>query len=170
MEFEDMAQELIMCIWEKQMDNMAMATKIMVNKAIDLSRKDWRQNNGICSVDYADPTQEIFVNSNSMSAPSQNEGYENIRIQEMLDTLPSRERRYVVVKTYLTEGLDCLKSEFDSIFDTLSSEDQDTFLNYDKKITEDFILKIFMKIKTGSNSGTIRGMKTNIRNLLAAEA
>lgn len=170
MEAEDMAQELMMCVWEKQMDNMAMATTIMKNKAIDLSRADWRRNNGVYSVDYENPAQEIFVVSNLTHKDNNDEGYENIRIQEMLDILPARERRYVVAKTYLTEGLDCLKSEFDSIFESLSSEDQNVILSSDRKITEDTILKIFMKIKTGSNSGTIRGMKTNIRNLLASEA
>ena len=170
MEAEDMAQELMLCVWEKQMDNMAMATTIMKNKAIDLSRADWRKNNGVYSVDYENPAQEIFVVSNLTHKGNNDEGYENIRIQEMLDILPARERRYVVAKTYLTEGLDCLKSEFDSIFESLSSEDQNVILSSDRKITEDTILKIFMKIKTGSNSGTIRGMKTNIRNLLASEA
>ena len=178
MEQDDMEQDLWEFILPKKfkVEDLAMARKCLVNRAIDLSRKSWRESNGIVNVDFNGVDQDDTRNSygdmlsyeSDVNEDSHIEsGYERVeseeKIRKALSCLGDRERKYVVSKAYLCCNLEFLKDDFFKMIEGISDESREILMSSAKGDSDDAILKIVCGIKTGTNSGSIRSMKTILR-------
>lgn len=166
MSFEDMVQELWLCMVEKDLDNMALANTVLVNKAKDLCRQDWRRYGGINQVDFDDPMGIVFVEENRTDNGLCEDVYTGIEYDEIINKLPERERKFAVAKAYLNGGLEHFEKEFNKMYNELSNEEKNMIDSNKGNYTDDIIIKVFLKIKTGTNSGSARKLKWNLKNLL----
>lgn len=160
MSSEEMEQELWMWMCIKLPENLALANVQLVNRAKTLCYENWKMS---CEniVDYDDPVGELYVNENRKVKLSK-ENFDDVIVKDMIKNLSGRERKYVVAKAYLSEGFECFEEEFGNMVKDLDSEKIEV-IRTAKKITDDIILKIFCDVKTGSNSGTARAIKTNLK-------
>lgn len=165
--FEDMCQELWCTVIEKDLDSIALAQTIMVNKALDVVRNDIKSNAGVFDTDMQDPITEIKI----QHAGHFNEMYDEVEIYTIVKEIPTkRERNFAIATAYLRGGMECFKKAFEIMMEELDENTyqmyQDKVLNDRKDITDDVILRIFCGIKTGSNSGTARFIKNNCKRYL----
>lgn len=166
--FEDHVQDLWVWMLEKQPEHLGTARSQLVHRSIDLCRVHMRKSGGMRSVDFEDATGEIFVNSEmTESASYHNGGFEAAEdlaiVESVVNSLEigSRERVFVVCKAYLIEGFEFLSDEFKTYFNELSDEDKEKVLSAEN-YTDDLISKVFLKIKTGTNSGSMRAIKQSL--------
>lgn len=160
--YEDMKQELWTWVVEKKPEDIRWATRCLVNCAIDVCRKSYKDN-VLRQVDYDDALGEIFVNTNRRSSEyNYNKAYDNNLVLQMIAKLPRRERIFAIVKGYLCEDLEVLESEYKEIYLNLP-DDVKNVVKSSSRITDDLVLKYFLGIKTGVNSGSARTLKSNLK-------
>lgn len=172
--FEDHVQDLWEWMVIKQPEHLGTARGQLVNRSIDLCRKKSRVYGGLENTDFDDPCGENFAREESSLSSAyrvqDTRGVEDTAIvKSMIDSLQvgSRERIFVVCKLYLIEGFEFLGSEFRTYFDELSDNDKEKVLSA-KNYTDDLISKVFLKIKTGTNSGSMRVLKQSLSKWIAA--
>jgi len=167
-EFEDMVQEIWLHLFKldqkSPIESFGLAVKVAQNKAIDIIRASGRKNDCLRNVDYSDPIGQVFVESN-MSDPTTKIDDSALEILELIEALPEKERNFVIVKGYLKGNLECLKEKYENLYNALEETEKEKIDN-DSKILDDTILKVFLKIKTGVNSGSARGIKNNLKSLM----
>lgn len=163
LEFEDVVNDLWEWMLIKQPENLALARTQLKNRGLDILRKSIRQSGGICNVDYNDPMGILFVEENKTRVFNCNQGFENAVLSDIMKSLGGKERTYVIAKGYLCEDIFEFEEEYNEIFSSLSKEDQERILNYEGKYTDDIIIKVFLHVKTGTNSGSARTLKANLK-------
>jgi len=177
---EDLAQEIWVHLYSfpKLPETIEFARTMMINKAIDVTRKTWNNDNRNVVIDFhstdssessdSNGSDDIFVMSNEAEDNHTESGYDivesEIEVRKLIGELNDREKKYVVSKAYLTCGLEFLEDDFMEIIKDLSSEAKESLLNGQKGDSDDAILKLILGIKTGTNSGSIRSIKTSLRN------
>lgn len=185
-ELDDFIQELWVWMCEKQPEDLAWATVQMENRCKDLLRKDYRVSGGITSMDMKDPLTDVklygpkpsflygadtdsepyqkydpSLSHGCFDSPSENaESADNLI--RFLDVLGSRERMYVIAKGYLSGNLVCYKDLFKDLLSQVDDERREILSNAKKVDSDDTILKVFLNIKTGVNSGSARAVKNNV--------
>lgn len=165
-EVEDFAQDLWLFIIEKNPADVALLRTLLVNKAIDICRKSSREDGGVFSTDINDECQENKLSYSLSRLSPEEQVIAKVSVQEMADQLGrSKGRVYMVTKAYFESDpdlVDMFKSEVYGYIDDMADDIRSFVLDFiesNKKITDDFILKYFCGIKTGSNSSSIRKIK-----------
>ena len=158
---QDFEQELWLFLCEKKFDNLALARTCLVNRAKSICFKEWKNMENL--TDFESPLGELYVNSNS-NKMSRN-GYDDLILEDLVKDLPERERKFVIAKAYLIEGFECFEEEFYRMVKELDAEKLEMLLNAPKIFSDDTILRVFCGIKTGSNSGTARVLKGNLKKI-----
>lgn len=85
---------------------------------------------------------------------------------DVLDLLGERERKYVIARGYLFCDITEFEEEYLSMYHKLT-DDQKSLLE-ESRNSDDVIFKVFIGLKTGTNSGTSRAIKNNIRRAFAS--
>ena len=167
--YEDFCQELWLVVMEKACDNIALIKTTLVNKAIDLSRSNWRHQYRNMDTDFTDP---IVVNDTlpkmSASHETSNDNYLEIEIIDLLNELKEISEnayKYAISKAYLNGNLSFLKTQYNELYKELSYENRNLISSNKNKYTDDLILKVFCGIKTGTNSGSARTIKRLVKDL-----
>lgn len=153
MDYEDMCQDLWICMYEKKLDNLHHATVVLKNKCIDISRKSWKIDN---MTDGGDPQVAFDTVADKKVDFSQ-----MVIVDEMLKTLDERSYKYAVSIAYLS-GCDYLEDKFLEIFDQLPDENKKMIEDWSKTYTDDIVFKAIVGLKTGSNSSSARSIKWKI--------
>lgn len=182
MDQEDLSQNiwLHLCQYsDEQLQDSKWVHTMIINKAIDICRKEGKESYRYMSTEFetlsGDGTDreeysgEIVVfdhaeddtlyNSNQYDSV---ESEENIR--SAINVLPERMKKFVICKAYLGCNMEFLYNDFMNIVSDLSQEARNILFNTDKGDTDDMILKVVLGIKTGTNSGSIRKMKSVMRD------
>lgn len=155
--FEDFCQDLWIWMYETKPDNSRMALHYMKNRAIDITRKLWKDQN---RRDYNDPSETLPMMSDKSD-------FDSIEIFDILDRMDDRERKFAIVKTYLSGNCEYLKDMFDEIIASLDEEHLAMLTSFDKSsYSDDIIFKAILGIKTGSNAGSARVVKWGIDKVI----
>lgn len=164
--YDDFVQDL----WVKALEmtcDLRFMKKVLVNKAIDISRKNWNSQYRNIDTDFSDSivTNEIIPDmmANHKTPDSDFIEIEIIEILSDLKKIDERAYIYAISKGYLNGNLIFLENQFNELFDKLSNEDKKLISNK-SKYTDDIILKVFCKLKTGTNSGTARIIKRIVKD------
>lgn len=172
MDREDLYQELWVCLLEKKIDNPAMANRVLRNKAIDLYR---RSNSRFYSA-FAEPSRclpntfedvnERFVFSNAEELGEVTEiDMSDYMIESLLSSVTGKERKYIIVRCYLSAGVTSLYSEYSKIVETLTDDQRFELFVADSDVKrEDCIAKYIFGYKS-RNSSPYREMKVRVRDL-----
>ena len=196
MEYEDIVQTLWVFLLEKNYrddeDSLRMCQTSMKRCLIDEQRKSINKNSGVSLCDMDDPIVQNMIDAGptsgftsesygkkdpytpydpSMSARRQtpyDEICDSEFLPDLLDRLGNRERTYVVVKGYLSANVEIYKDEYTRLYNDLSDDERTTMKNSKRMDSDDMIFKVFLKIKTGTNSGTARAIKNNILRAVKA--
>lgn len=147
LDFDDIVQELWLTLMEKHPDASPLAMRICINKTIDLYRRDKRASDTQTSVDFLEETKS-----------SQDTCSQEVEVLELISLLPRRERLYAISKGYLCGKMDFLKPYFTDMCIQLGVSVSDTARYW----TDDYILKTFLGIKSGSKSASLKNIKNNI--------
>lgn len=173
--FEDFMQELWLKIVQTPTEDLATAKVTLVNRAIDISRANWRDQYRNTNTDFSDPivADKTENNENNKSglkedyACSKND-YIEIEIISILDCLKEESEKaykYAVAKAYLNGNLIFLKEKFKVLYEELDDSEKTSIdsVQSNYKYTDDIILKVFCKIKSGTNSGSARTIKKLVK-------
>jgi hypothetical protein len=146
------------------MINPAYARVCLQRKAIDIGRSEIRKS-GLRNVDYNDPQGIVFVETNLASRPSNNEGYINVRIKEIVNLFEkgSDEWKLIIATGYLVENIEQLEDEFNEMYQQLPEDKKRMLDEYPahKKYTKKIITKVFLD--KDNNSGSMRIVDRNIQ-------
>lgn len=166
--YEDHVQDLWVWILPKNIDSLPLLRTILKYRSTDLCRKWAGERNPLLSVDYSDPLGELFLETNINTIGTYHSDIESIdnkvTVELLINTLEkgSRERKFAVCKAYLIEGYEFLEDEYMTYYNKLTLE-QKTALHNCKSFSDDFIIKNFIGVKTGTNSGSARILKNNLK-------
>lgn len=190
MDFEDLVQELWIHMIEKQPEDIELAYKQLKNYCTSLFRKDCHKMGGIETVDMKDPlveksltTRPSGLNYNvsadakcyqyvdpSFNQANSRDPYDTAsssdNVLELLNHLGVRERKFVVAKGYLYGNIEDYRDEYNQMYSELTDDKKKELDDCSKPGSDDIIMKVFLNIKTGTNSGTVRSIKTNIRRAI----
>lgn len=173
--FEDFMQELWLKIIETSAENLAIAREILVNRAIDISRANWRDQNRNTNTDFSDPVMSDVIIPDKTEDDNMKEDhicseddYIGIEIISVLDGLKEESEKaykYAVAKAYLNGNLIFLKKRFEVLYEELDDSEKTSIdsVQSNYKYTDDIILKVFCKIKSGTNSGSARTIKKLVK-------
>lgn len=184
--FQEVCVKMVVNQYQDGEEDIKQAMKAAERVCLDVIRDSVRRDSGITPVDFDDPAttssfskkenfdygefkdrkpmpyDPTFNRHRGNDDPSEDTDEYDV-VFKLLETLGERERKYVVVKGYLSGNIRAYEKEFNKLFNELSEEDKEKFVTSKRRDSDDVITKLFLGIKTGTNSGTIRAIKTNIR-------
>ena len=179
---EDLEQEIWvhLCQYsDEQLSDIKWAHTFIFNKAIDICRKHGKDNFRYMSTEFDTLSGDgeeregyegemvVFDHAEDDTLYDSKqydsvESEENIR--SAINVLPEREKKFAICKAYLSCNMEFLYNDFMDVIKDLSQDAKDKLLDSDNGDTDDTILKVVLGIKTGTNSGSIRKMKSIMRD------
>ena len=179
-------EDLSQIIWEhlcqysdEQLEDSKWVHTMMINKAIDVCRKEGKNSYIYMSTEFDTLSGDgeeregyegemvVFDHAEDDTLYDSKqydsvESEENIR--SAINVLPEREKKFAICKAYLSCNMEFLYSDFMNVISDLSQDAKDMLFSSDNGDTDDTILKVVLGIKTGTNSGSIRKMKSVMRD------
>ncbi len=173
--YEDFYQDL----WVKAMEidqydlPIACITTSLKNQAINISRKNWKElkQESLFTTDSTE-CQEAFLFNHASKALSHNTEIDEtyMAMLKIISELPERERVFVIVKAHFNSNLEDFEDLYNEIISTIPDDRKALLSEYEKRgkqeYTDDIILKVFLGIKSGTNSSSARTIKWNIHQAL----
>lgn len=173
MEREDLYQELWVCLLERDVETLQLANRVLRNKAIDLYRRTHSKFNAQFTEPYMCVTRsfedseerEVYTISSYSIDHSFELDLSSYMIESLLSVAKGRERKYIVVRFYLSAGVSSLYSEYSKIVSDLTEEQRkDLYVAKTDVQREDCIAKYIFGYKS-RNSSPYREMRVRVRDL-----
>ena len=87
-----------------------------------------------------------------------------IDILTIVDSLPDRLKKFAAIKSFVLCDIDMFREYCEKIFSTLDTDDICEL--FDKNANDDSIMRIIYGVVSGTNSGSVRKIKKDLRILL----